>query len=206
MKITDKWIKNKRPCEEALKWWDKTERNSTTILKNLIKEEHYDWANWFIVRLMTHDKKIRYAIYAAEQVIDIFEKKYPDNDRPRKAIQAAKNYLKDKTVKNKNDAAAASAYAASAYDDAASAAAAAYDAAAAAYAYAAAAAAYAAAAYAAAAAAYAASAYDAAYAASAYAAAAAASAYDDAASSAKKEMQLNILNYGMKLLNTKGKL
>jgi hypothetical protein len=44
---------------------------------------------------------IRYAVYAAEQVIDIFEKKYPKNKRPRESIQAAKRYLKNPSKENK---------------------------------------------------------------------------------------------------------
>ena len=52
-----------------------------------------------------------YAIFAAEQVIGFFEKKYPEDKRPRKAIEAAKDYLKDPSDKNKA-AAYAAAYAA----------------------------------------------------------------------------------------------
>ena len=106
---------------------------------------------------------VRWAADCAEHVLEIYESAYPNDDRPRKAIEAARN----------GDAAAAdAAYAAAAYAAAANAAAYAAAAAAAyaATAYAAAYAAYAAAAAAAADAAYAA-AY-AAYAAAAYAAAA----------------------------------
>jgi hypothetical protein len=178
MKITDKWLEKKNPCQEALNWWDKKERNSTIIIENLISEKHYEWANWFIVRLMKRDQKIKYAIYASEQVIGIYEKKYPTDNKPRKAIQAAKKYLKDKSTKNKNAANAAANAAAAAY-----AAAYAANAADVAVAYAAAAA------------------YTAAYAAVAVAVADA-DAYTAAytAAYARGEMQLKILIYGMKLL------
>ena len=75
---------------------------------------------------MKRKQCIQYAIYAAEQVIDIFEKEYPDDKRPRKAIDAAKLYLEKPTKENKaaassassasyaSSAASASAYAASA--------------------------------------------------------------------------------------------
>jgi hypothetical protein len=106
------------------------------------------------------EDSVALAVFAAELVIGIFEKHRPDDDRPRKAIEAAKAYLA-----NPDDAhasASASAYAASASASA-------Y--AASAYAYAANASANAAAYAANAASAYAASAYAAyAYAASAYAA------------------------------------
>ena len=67
-------------------------------------------------------------------MLKIYEDKYPNDDRPQKAIQAAKAYLKNPTKENKN-AAANAAYAANAANAAAYAAyAAAYAAANAAYA------------------------------------------------------------------------
>lgn len=45
---------------------------------------------------MTYPQQIQFAIYSAEQVIDIFEKQHLKDDRPRKAIQAAKDFLADK--------------------------------------------------------------------------------------------------------------
>ena len=69
---------------------------------------------------MNKTQKVQYAIFAAEQVIDIYEKKYPDDLRPRKAIEAAKSYLDNPCKKTK-------AYAAAYVDDAAAAAAAAAD-------------------------------------------------------------------------------
>jgi hypothetical protein len=49
-----------------------------------------------IDRAWKWDKKdsVMLAIYAAELVIDIFEKQYPNDKRPRNAIEAAKTYLK----------------------------------------------------------------------------------------------------------------
>jgi transcription termination factor NusB len=159
---------------------------------------------------------VEMAIYAAELVIDHYEKDYPNDSRPRQAIEAAKAYLKDPTTANAaahDAAAAAHAAAYAAHDAAAAAYAAAYAAhaaAAAAYAayaahaaadaaHAAAAAAHAAA-YAAADAAYAAAdaAHAAAYAAAdaahaaaaaAYAAHAAAAAAADAAAASKKDRE-----------------
>ena len=60
-----------------------------------------------------------YAVFSAEQVIDIYEKKYPDNKKPRLAIEAAKKCIEDPSSKNKNDAYAADA---AAYADSAAAA------------------------------------------------------------------------------------
>ena len=75
-----------------------------------------------------------FAILCAESVLKYFEDKYPDDDRPRKAIEAAKEYLKTKLAAYAAADAADAAYAAYAAADAADAARAAYAAAGAAYA------------------------------------------------------------------------
>jgi hypothetical protein len=118
--------------------------------------------------------RVLFAVKCAESVLGLFEEMYPNDTRPRKAIEVAKGWTKNPT----KNAAYAAAYADGAADaDAYAAGAAAYDAGAAAYD----AAAYAAGAYAAGAAgadAYDAIAYAAYAAGAAYAAAYAADAYD----------------------------
>jgi len=84
--------------------------DSIKVVEWLIKEDKLDWANWLIVRVMERKQYLAYAIYSAEQVIDIYEKKYPDDKRPRNAIKAAEKVLKNDTKKNR--AAASAAYAA----------------------------------------------------------------------------------------------
>ncbi|MHB8084252.1 MAG: putative immunity protein [Dehalococcoidia bacterium] len=126
------------------------------------------------VKRCANDVQVRFAILCAESALHFFEDKYPKDDRPRKAIEAAKEYLKTKTASYASyasyaaRAAAHAAYAASAASYAASA-----------TSYAASATFYAASAasYAARAAAYAASAADAAASAASYAAYAAHAAY-----------------------------
>jgi len=193
------------------------------IIKTMTKHDHYVDANWLIVQFMFHKESVKYAIFAAKQVLGIYEKKYPKDDRPRKSIEAAKAWIKDPCGETKNAAhatnvaayavanAAADAKANAATNSTYAAANAAYAVAKAAYAVADAAAdvkanatadAKANAAYAAANAAYAVA--DAAYAVAnaAYAAAygtayAAAKATDDAA---KIKLQEKILKFGIKLI------
>ena len=110
--ITQKKIKAMEPCSEGWRWYlEHKSAKIETLINTLISDNHDDWANWLIVRCMTHEQKIQYAIFAAEQVIDIYEKKYPDDARPQKAIEAAKAYLKKQSKENR-DAADAAAYAA----------------------------------------------------------------------------------------------
>jgi hypothetical protein len=47
--------------------------------------------------------------YASDQVINIFEKSYPDDKRPREAIEAAKKVISEDTQQNRNAAANAAA-------------------------------------------------------------------------------------------------
>ena len=136
MKITKGWLKKINACREGVDEFDKYDL-STPIkcVEKCIKINRLDWANWLIVRCMEYKQYVSYAIFAAEQVIDIYEKRYPNDIRPRNAINAAKKCLNDPSIKNKKsayaaDAAAYAAYAAYAADAAAYAAAAAADAAA----------------------------------------------------------------------------
>ena len=135
--------------------------------KHLKQDDKQCWSEMRVVKAYRWEKpdSVAMAIYSAELVIGEYEKRYPDDKRPRRAIEAAKAWLENPTEENR--AAAKAAYTAA-------------KAAAKAAAYAAAKAAYTAAKAAAKAAAYAAAkaaAYAAAYAANAaYAAASAASA------------------------------
>jgi hypothetical protein len=193
MKITKEWLKGKRACKEGFDWWEKhAEANVKKLALRLVNENHFDWANWMLTRIFDKTQNIKYAIFAAEQAIGIYEKDYPKDDRPRKAIEAAKDYLKKSNdyAANAADAAAnAAAYAAAYAADAANAA----DAADAAKAAANAAAHAAYAAYAANAAAYA-----------AYAAADAANAANAAANAAHAanaaEIKQEIIDYGLSLI------
>ena len=115
IKLTSKWLKEQGACTEGYHWWQKNkETDPIETLKNLMDDNHHDWSNWLVVRLMTHEQQIMYAIFAAEQVIGIYEKRYPNDGRPRKAIDAAKGYLKypDESYKKAANAAAYAAYAA----------------------------------------------------------------------------------------------
>jgi hypothetical protein len=194
MQITLQMLENWDACEDGIDWFNEQYTDGTIefdiLVKDLKDDTKYSYLNWLVTKLLTGDNCIRYAIYAAESVLYIFEDKYPDDLRPRKAIEAAKEYLNTKTNAAAAKAAADAAYAAA--NAAYAAANAAYAAYAAAYAANAAAyAAYAAAAYAAAnvanAAAYAA------YAAAAYAAA---NAGTDAAA---------FIDYGLGLLKEQDK-
>ena len=193
-KLNKAFFKKHEACIDGYEWTLSRPDNTVEgTIKELIDIERIDWANWTIARCLNKKQKIQYAVFAARQVLDIFEKEYPDNKSPRKAIEAAEKCIEHNTKKNR-----AAAYAAAASYAASSAASSA-----ASYAASSASDASYAASYAASAASYASSAASyasyASYASDAAAYAAYAS-YAASASSAKKKMQLKILDYGLELL------
>jgi hypothetical protein len=195
MRVTKKWLEGRKACQEAVEWYaTQRDHDDKALFKQIIKEDQpLEWVNWYLSRRLEKMDRVRYAVYAAKQVLWIFEAKYPDDKRPRIAIQAAVKYLHNPNATNADaayaaNAAYAAAYAAAYTADAARAAATAYAAAYAA-AHTADSADTAATTYAAIyAAAHAARATDAAHAAHA----------TDAAT--KKQMQIKICRYGFRLL------
>src|SRR3990167_844207 len=101
--ISTAWLEEKNACPNAVKEFsEQSETDAVKIIRKMTDRRYrLDWANWLIARVMTRPQYLAYAIYAAEQVIDIFEKKYPDDKRPREAIEAAKMVLKNDTKKNR---------------------------------------------------------------------------------------------------------
>jgi len=104
MKLNLKLLQKLGACAEAKEVYEKRQETDVAAATRLLIdgcEECEDvkvggrlsWANWLVTKVMSHENKIRYAIFAAEQVIEIFEKEYPYDKRPRKAIEAAKKYL-----------------------------------------------------------------------------------------------------------------
>lgn len=64
------------------------------------------WSEMKIIKTYKWTKKdsISLAIYSAELVLNNFEKKFPNDNRPRLAIEAAKAVLKNDTKKNRDTA------------------------------------------------------------------------------------------------------
>ena len=77
--------------------------------KYLKEDDKEVWQKMTIVKAYKWTKKdsVALAIYAAELVIDNYEKEYPNDQRPRNAIKAAKKWLKSPTDKNQAAAGAA---------------------------------------------------------------------------------------------------
>jgi hypothetical protein len=61
------------------------------------------WSDMMVVKrcAWTKEMSVELAIYAAELVLPIFEKQYPDDKRPAEAIAAAKKWLADPSEENR---------------------------------------------------------------------------------------------------------
>src|SRR3990167_2648382 len=74
--------------------------------KGLIQDDKECWSEMMLEKTYKWTKKdsVSLAIFSAELVLNNFEKKYPDDKRPRQAIEAAKRVLKNDTAKNRSAA------------------------------------------------------------------------------------------------------
>ncbi len=95
MIITKEWLKINNACSEGMEYCGQEGLiglSADIFVDKLINLNKLSWANWLIARALQKFDKVRYAAYAAEQVLPIFEKEYPGDDRPKNAIAAAKAY------------------------------------------------------------------------------------------------------------------
>ena len=74
--------------------------------ESIIDSNKQCWRKMKIVKAYNWTKKdsVALAIFSAELVLDIFEKQYPGDLRPRNAIKAAKKVLKNDNEKNRSAA------------------------------------------------------------------------------------------------------
>ena len=74
--------------------------------KSIIEDNKEVWSEMRIIEAKKWDKKasVSLAIYSAELVLKNFEKEYPNDLRPRQAIEAAKKVLFKDTAKNRSAA------------------------------------------------------------------------------------------------------
>ena len=102
MKITKNWLESRRACSTSLDYVCKNGYIGLDIvpfLQKLINQKRLSDANWLITRYMNKDENVKYAIFAAKQVLPIFNKIFPKDNAPMKAIEAAKKYCKIKNTK-----------------------------------------------------------------------------------------------------------
>jgi len=88
--ITKEWLKSLNPCIGGFKWWCRCgERDPIKFLEVGFEGDHWNYRCWLMIRLLSNKNQVKIAIYSAKLVLPIFEERYPNDDRPRKAIDAA---------------------------------------------------------------------------------------------------------------------
>jgi hypothetical protein len=117
MKLNKKQLLDLKPCADGLQFAENCKFDSIAIWDTCPRG---DWLIWLLRRTGQMDKPmaVDIAIACAEHVLCFFETKNPQDARPRKAIQAAINWVKDPS-EEKQKAVAASAAAAADADAAA---------------------------------------------------------------------------------------
>jgi hypothetical protein len=115
MKITKNWFDKKEAgglgWEELTEWFmNQKEADGIKVVKALIADNKFGGANWLIVNLMSYKQYVSYAVFSIERVIDIYQKKYPKDKRPLKAIKAAKKCINNPSKENRGAAQAAVRY------------------------------------------------------------------------------------------------
>ncbi len=127
MKMTKQKFLDLSPCNDAILFAASCDFDAVKAWQTC---ERGDWLIWLLSNVgLWRDKaqKVEVAIACAEHVLEIFEKKYPDDKLPRLAIETAKKWIENPTPENEEvcrrtayaDYAAAAAYAAYAAADAA---------------------------------------------------------------------------------------
>ena len=105
MKITTEFLKSLNACQSGINLVATyPDKDHEAVIRRLVADDHWDYANWLLPRLMSYKGYVSYAVYAAELVLPIWKKKYPNDDRPLKAIEAAKRCIDDPSNENKGAA------------------------------------------------------------------------------------------------------
>jgi len=106
MIITNEWLKERKACIQGIKWFENQDlTDSNDIIKHFIEnKKHIDWASWLIVRTMEYKQYVSYAVFAVEQVIDIFKGNYPLDNIAMEAMESAKKCIDNPNIINKENA------------------------------------------------------------------------------------------------------
>lgn len=91
--IKKEWLKEKRACQSGVKWFlAQDETNAAKVMLKLVDEDRASDALWILEKTMNKKQSVQLAVFSARLCLENFEKAFPDNDRPRKAIEAAEAY------------------------------------------------------------------------------------------------------------------
>jgi len=110
MKVTKNWLIKHDACSDGMSFVNEHKLIGTDecdFIRQLVKLDKHEWALWLLVRRLDRKNRIRFAVYCAKDVLPIYEAEYPNDDRPRKVIEAAEACVETNTKKNRDAAWAA---------------------------------------------------------------------------------------------------
>jgi hypothetical protein len=92
MKINLETIQKLNPCQDRLDNYKNHYNTSDFTLEEFLKLNKIAYSDkvWVITKLFTKKQNTLWSIKCAESVLHLFENKYPEDKRPRNAIEAAK--------------------------------------------------------------------------------------------------------------------
>jgi hypothetical protein len=120
VRITNEYIASLFPCKNRHDNYLHHYRNTDFSVVEFLQLENitYDDKIWVWKNFATVNEAALFGLKCASSVLDIFEAKYPNDERPRLALEAVYTYLKNPTEENKKACSYAADYAADAADDA----------------------------------------------------------------------------------------
>jgi len=108
MLITKQWLEEKMALPNDIAWFcEQKESNGTEVLKKLFAEDRLDFAHWLIVRIMSHEQYVCYALFAAKTEIDSYLLASRSNYNVIRAIRAALYVMSHSISDNPNNNCAA---------------------------------------------------------------------------------------------------
>ncbi len=99
MKITIDKLKKIDACAEGMEFFRMTLGRSAEledVLNVLLEQEEYEWTRWLTRKVLSQRENVQLAVWCAEQVLPVFEAEFPEDKRPRQAIETVKRWLKGK--------------------------------------------------------------------------------------------------------------
>lgn len=105
MKITTELVKTFNPCKDRFHNYQTNYPNSDLHIVDFLKLENitYNDKIWVWKKVATINEAALFGLKCADSVLHIFEDKYPNDKRPRLALDSVRTYLDNPTEENKKE-------------------------------------------------------------------------------------------------------
>ena len=96
MRINKEIIEKLNPCRDRFNNYLQNYADFDGMLEDFILLDNITYGDkvWVFTRLATKKQNVKWALLCASKVLSIFEQQYPQDKRPRLALEAVENYLK----------------------------------------------------------------------------------------------------------------